>query len=508
MARDGLVKASWISSISVKAADAVLARCPSAYEKRCLLKLLAGADFADGGSASAYFRRLYWKINLAEPSLRKDDDVYLGDEILDDGSLLTALENNGCWEQARNWARQLESSGVSWKSATHHVTEAQGSRRLRYPIVGLSHIHQILVHHYRLLFPLYLYFVSWAVLMHWKHCNLCLVVLTKVRNLVPYRHIDQLSIRLKQWWQSGRSSYGMFQRKELLCGTIAGLFFLKHAEAVEKEIPARELHEMLLLSLQWLIYPLHILREIETRVWLLAVESEAQFKAERDFTSLSSVQNLVGGNSASIIEQTASIITKMDNHINAMFTKVSDRNGTREISFLNTRNSHTSESNSMAAAVSNTRMKRRTKINLPLRRFVIDNLESNNDSDDYSDSSYQPKNNGELSKSMLSQEESMNIETSISAWEKRVEPAEVEKAVLSLLEFGQITAAKQLQQKLSPAHVPVELALVDCALKVANLSSSINNGELSDTLIDPEILAVIVSAGVSISDHIIEPLQV
>lgn len=32
----------------------------------------------------------------------------------------------------------------------------------------------------------------------------------------------------------------------------AGLFFLKHAEAVEKEVPARELHEMLLLSLQWL----------------------------------------------------------------------------------------------------------------------------------------------------------------------------------------------------------------------------------------------------------------
>lgn len=32
----------------------------------------------------------------------------------------------------------------------------------------------------------------------------------------------------------------------------AGSFFLKHAEAIEKEIPARELHEMLLLSLQWL----------------------------------------------------------------------------------------------------------------------------------------------------------------------------------------------------------------------------------------------------------------
>ena len=32
----------------------------------------------------------------------------------------------------------------------------------------------------------------------------------------------------------------------------AGLFFLKHAEAVEKELPPRELHGMLLLSLQWL----------------------------------------------------------------------------------------------------------------------------------------------------------------------------------------------------------------------------------------------------------------
>lgn len=32
----------------------------------------------------------------------------------------------------------------------------------------------------------------------------------------------------------------------------AGLFFLRHADAIEKEIPARELHEMLLFALQWL----------------------------------------------------------------------------------------------------------------------------------------------------------------------------------------------------------------------------------------------------------------
>lgn len=123
--RDGMVKTSWISSTAFKAAEAMLLKCPSAYEKRCLLQLLAAADFGDGGSASAYFRRLYWKINLAEPCLRKDEDAYLGNDILDDASLLTALEMNGRWEQARNWARQLESSGASWKAAVHHVTDAQ-----------------------------------------------------------------------------------------------------------------------------------------------------------------------------------------------------------------------------------------------------------------------------------------------------------------------------------------------------------------------------------------------
>lgn len=127
MGRDGQIGTQWISSTAVKAAEAIISTCPSAYEKRCLLKLLAAADFGDGGSAAACFRRLYWKVNLAEPSLRKGDDLYLGNEMLDDASLLTALEKNGYWEQARNWARQLESSGGPWKSIVHHVTETQVS---------------------------------------------------------------------------------------------------------------------------------------------------------------------------------------------------------------------------------------------------------------------------------------------------------------------------------------------------------------------------------------------
>ncbi|CAI0554804.1 unnamed protein product [Linum tenue] len=94
----------------------MLSTCPSAYEKRCLLQLLA---------ATTYYRQLYWKINLAEPSLRKEDGLNLGNESLDDASLLEALEKNGLWEQARNWARQLGASGGAWKSAIHHVTETQ-----------------------------------------------------------------------------------------------------------------------------------------------------------------------------------------------------------------------------------------------------------------------------------------------------------------------------------------------------------------------------------------------
>lgn len=128
--REGQIGTTWISDTAIKAADAMLSTCPSPYEKRCLLQLLAATDFGDGGSAATYYRRLYWKINLAEPSLRKDDVLHLGNETLDDASLLTALEKNSHWEQARNWAKQLEASGGPWKSAVHRVTETQVLYRL------------------------------------------------------------------------------------------------------------------------------------------------------------------------------------------------------------------------------------------------------------------------------------------------------------------------------------------------------------------------------------------
>ncbi|CAN1314546.1 hypothetical protein LINPERPRIM_LOCUS29368 [Linum perenne] len=201
----------------------MLLTCPSAYDKRCLLQLLAATEFGDGGSATTYYRQLYWKINLAGLSLCKDDDVNLGNESLDD-----ALAKNGYWEQARNWARQLGASGGTWKPAVHHVNKTQS-----------------------------------------------------------FLAFGSVNSRLNQWWLSGRSFFvGSLSNSvpQIFIPSFAGnagLVFLKHAEAVEKDLPAKEL----LLSLQWLsgmiilsdpLYPLHLLREIEARVWLLAVESEAE----------------------------------------------------------------------------------------------------------------------------------------------------------------------------------------------------------------------------------------
>ena len=123
--REGEIGTAWISSTASKAADAVLSSCPSPYERRCLLQLLAATEFGDGGYASAYYRRCHWKINLAEPLLCEDDKLHLTNDTSDDASLVSALEKNGHWEQARNWAKQLEASGGPWKAAMHHVTESQ-----------------------------------------------------------------------------------------------------------------------------------------------------------------------------------------------------------------------------------------------------------------------------------------------------------------------------------------------------------------------------------------------
>ncbi|GAV81705.1 hypothetical protein CFOL_v3_25159 [Cephalotus follicularis] len=449
--REEQIGASWINSTAVRSADAMLSTCPWPYEKRCLLQLLASTDFGDGGSVAAYYRRMYWKINLAEPSLRKDDGLQLGNEALDDDSLLTALERNGHWEQARNWARQLEASGGPWKSIVHHVTETQADSMVAE-------------------WKEFLWDVPEERVALWGHCQTLFI----------------------------RYSFPALQ---------AGAFFLKHAEAVEKDLPARELHELLLLSLQWLsglitqsnpVYPLHLLREIETRVWLLAVESEAQGKSERDFTSTSSSRDPVGVNTSNIIDRTASIITKMDNHINTTRNRTVEKHDGRENNFAHHKN-QLSDASSSTTVGGSMKTKRRAKGHVQSRRPFVDSVDKTTDTED----GPSPLN---LRSDLHLQDESLKIELSFSKWEERVGPAELERAVLSLLEFGQITAAKQLQHKLSPEYIPSEFLLVDAALKLASISTPSHAVSLS--MLDEELRSVIQSHNLLTDQHLMYPLQV
>ncbi|KAL1190297.1 hypothetical protein V5N11_016682 [Cardamine amara subsp. amara] len=447
-AKDVNFGASWISRTAVKAADAVLSTCPSPYERRGLLQLLAATDFGDGGSAATYYRRLYWKVNLAEPSLR-ENDLDLGSEALDDGSLLTALEKNRQWEQARNWAKQLETLGATWTSSVHHVTETQAESMVAE-------------------WKEFLWDVPEERIALWGHCQTLFI----------------------------RYSFPALQ---------AGLFFLRHAEAVEKDLPAREIYELLLLSLQWLsglttlshpVYPLHLLREIETRVWLLAVEAEAHVKTLGAYSPSSTGKDMVNGNSSNLIDQTASIITKMDSHISsATKNRIGEKHDSRASGQGNQRNQETSTSIFGA----NTKPKRRSKGNVPQRRHFVDSSDRNTDVED-SSSLLNIKSEFQL------QEESTGLEISLSKWEESIEPAELERAVLSLLEFGQVTAAKQLQLKLAPGNLPSELIILDAVMKLAMISTPCRQVPLS--MLDDEVRSVIQSQCLKIDQPMVEPLQV
>ncbi|KAL3647014.1 hypothetical protein CASFOL_009186 [Castilleja foliolosa] len=433
--REGKIGNSWISSTAVKAADAMLLKCPSPYEKRCLLRLLAATDFGDGGSTATRYGQQCWKIDMAEPSLRSGECSLLGNETLDDASLLTALEKNGYWEQARSWAKQLDASGeLCWKSAVNHVTEMQAE----------------------------------AMVAEWKE----FLWDVPEERAALWIHCQTLFIRY---------SFPAFQ---------AGQFFIKHAEAAEKDIPARELHEIMLLALQWLTgmitlsnpsYPLHLLREIETRVWLLAVEAEAQVKSEGEDSSTHPTREPGASKGLNLIDYTASIITKMDNHINALRQKTD-----REYSQTHMRTTQTVDS-----SFSSIKTKRRAKGFGSSRKPSIDAMDKKYESESRVES--------------LSLDENFKMDATLSRWEERVGPAELERAVLSLLDFGQISAARQLQNKLSPDNTPSEFLLVEAALKLAALSTPSNKVFVS--LLDDEVQLVLKSYKILTDGRVIDPLK-
>lgn len=461
------IGATWIASAALKAADAMLTTCPSAYERRCLLQLLAAAEFGDGGSAAARFRRLYWKTQLAEPALRQGAGLLSDNANLDDGALLTALEKSGCWEEARSWARQLESSGQEWKSAVHHVTERQAEAMVAE-------------------WKEFLWDVPEEQAALWGHCQ----DLFKKYSFPPLQ---------------------------------AGMFFLKHAEAIEKDVPALELHGMLLLALQWLsgsmtqsqpVYPLHLLREIETRVWLLAVESEAEMKNGKAIFQIPNVylrsnQDCNIGNNASVIDHTASIIAIMDSHLNIIRARSTDQIDNKEISKSDNRNPHIVDISSTNVSGGGSKPKRRNRGHVLHKRAPLDSAErGQSDTEDNLLSSISPIRSNEHGGVFPSFEENIKIEAALAGWEERVGAAELERAVLSLLEVGQIAAAKQLQHKLSPTHVPSELLLIEEALKVAEISNPNMNGYVTLPMTECPAFALLQSLNVTENINMMTPLEV
>jgi spatacsin len=93
-------------------------------------------------------------------------------------------------------------------------------------------------------------------------------------------------------------------------------------------------------------------------------------------------------------------------------------------------------------------------------------------------------------------------------WEERVGEGEVERAVLALVEVGQVTAARQLQQKLAPLHVPLELLLVEAAQKIATLSMPTTKGAVVPAFLHPTVVECLRSTDLFESFASVTPMQV
>lgn len=226
-------------------------------------------------------------------------------------------------------------------------------------------------------------------------------------------------------------------------------------------------------------------------MWLLAVESEAQMKSEGDFSLSSSNNDNIAGYSTGMIDRTANIITKMDNHMTAMRNRATEKNDARDNSQI-----HIKETSTPVPGVG-TKAKRRAKA--ATRRNVVDAVDKCNDLEDGC--------NDFIAKvEAQPHDDNMKIEISFSKWEETVGPDELERAVLSLLEFGQISAAKQLQHKLSPNQKPSEFFLVDAAVKLAAVSTPWSKVPLS--VLDSEVQSVIRSCNIPINQHLVDPLEV
>lgn len=296
------------------------------------------------------------------------------------------------------------------------------------------------------------------------------------------------------------------------------------------------------------MYPLHLLHELEIRIWLLAVEAEVEAQAGRDqetvllgrsFPSgVFSTTGLRNGEPASgnPVDRTAIAVAGVDSHLK--------RSNTRSQSDVSTEDNGRGLARSRSIQIGEVssprtgsagRLKRRTK---QLRRTQMDNTDdgtpsspedSSRNSLDRRDSFNRSSNSGDDRETLnrhhslpvvegrtkISPAKANRVEDDVSAaddetrgWEERVGEGEVERAVLALVEVGQVIAARQLQQKLAPGHVPLELILVEAAQKIATLSLPTAKGSVVPAFLHPTVVECLRSTNMFNSFASVTPMQV
>jgi spatacsin len=295
-----------------------------------------------------------------------------------------------------------------------------------------------------------------------------------------------------------------------------------------------------------------LLHELEIRIWLLAVEAEVEAQAGRDQETIllgrSSPSGLFGTvglrngepASANPVDSTASAVAGVDSHLKRSNTRSqsdisADDNGRGLARSRSIQIGEVSSSRSGSAS----RMKRRTK---QLRRTQLDNTDDGSPSSPEDSRRNSLDRRDSLNRSTSGDDrESLNRHHSLSVvegrtrdiqiteahgdvrlvdddfpapddetrgWEERVGEGEVERAVLALVEVGQVTAARQLQQKLAPLHVPLELLLVEAAQKIATLSMPTTKGAVVPAFLHPTVVECLRSTDLFESFASVTPMQV
>ncbi|GAQ85863.1 hypothetical protein KFL_002580120 [Klebsormidium nitens] len=234
---------------AVAAADAVLATCPTEYERKLLLEVLAGLhEWGPAAEDGARYKRLSLAAQLSSPGVPLD-------ESCTPEALLHSLAAARKWDEARELAQQLDhnpSSATSDRGAAPRNTaraveqdDAQQSGGLRAHVTVLQ---------------------AEALLADWRELLW-----------------DDPAERLAVW---GHCS-ALFEAHSL-SARQAGDFFLRHAEELSEGDPpasGAEVHTALLLAIQWLngnflggsdAASEEELASLEAQLWMAAIAADRE----------------------------------------------------------------------------------------------------------------------------------------------------------------------------------------------------------------------------------------